>query len=255
MKKTDSEIQQAVLQELKWDTRVEETDVGVEVDAGVVTLTGTVSSWAKRLAAQEAAHRVAGVLDVANDIQVKMSGDLRRTDTDIAHAVRHALEWNVFVPEEHIRSTVADGWVTLEGNVDYWSQREDADEAVRRLAGVRGVTNKIEVTPPRCFPPMCELQLKMRWSGRPSVRLGGLTSRYRTIGSACLALSIPGPREKPWWELRRGRVGSAMLRTICASRRTRGDRGTPIHFRLAGLAQRCTQRNEAGGREPPRGEG
>ena len=152
MKKTDSEIQQAVLQELKWDTRVEETDVGVEVDAGVVTLTGTVSSWAKRLAAQEAAHRVAGVLDVANDIQVKMSGDLRRTDTDIAHAVRHALEWNVFVPEEHIRSTVADGWVTLEGTVDYWSQREDADEAVRRLAGVRGVTNKIEVTPPKVLP-------------------------------------------------------------------------------------------------------
>ncbi len=152
MKKTDSEIQQAVLQELKWDTRVEETDVGVEVDAGVVTLTGTVSSWAKRLAAQEAAHRVAGVLDVANDIQVKMSGDLRRTDTDIAHAVRHALEWNVFVPEEHIRSTVADGWVTLEGKVDYWSQREDADEAVRRLAGVRGVTNKIEVTPPKVLP-------------------------------------------------------------------------------------------------------
>ena len=152
MKKTDSEIQQAVLQELKWDTRVEETDVGVEVDAGVVTLTGTVSSWAKRLAAQEAAHRVAGVLDVANDIRVKMSGDLRRTDTDIAHAVRHALEWNVFVPEEHIRSTVADGWVTLEGNVDYWSQREDADEAVRRLAGVRGVTNKIEVTPPKVLP-------------------------------------------------------------------------------------------------------
>lgn len=152
MKKTDSEVQQAVLRELKWDTRVEETDVGIEVDAGVVTLTGTVSSWAKRLAAQEAAHRVVGVLDVANDITVKVPGDMRRTDTDIARAVRHALEWNVFVPEARIRSTVSDGWVTLEGDVDYWTQRDDAEEAIRKLAGVRGVSNKIEVTPPKVVP-------------------------------------------------------------------------------------------------------
>jgi osmotically-inducible protein OsmY len=152
MKKTDSEIQQAVLQELKWDTRVEETDVGVEVDAGVVTLTGTVSSWGKRTAAQEAAHRVAGVLDVANDIQVKMPGSAGRTDTDIAGAVRHALEWDVFVPETRIRSTVSDGRVTLEGEVDYWNQRDDAEKAVRNLTGVRGVSNKIEIKPPKVIP-------------------------------------------------------------------------------------------------------
>ena len=149
MKKKDSEIQQAVLRELKWDTRVEETDIGVEVDAGVVTLTGKVSSWAKRTAAQEAAHRVGGVLDVANDIKVKVPGSVGRTDTDIAHAVRHALEWDVFVPEARIRSTVSDGWVTLEGDVDYWSQREDAARAVHNLSGVRGVANRIEITPPK----------------------------------------------------------------------------------------------------------
>jgi osmotically-inducible protein OsmY len=152
MKKTDAEIQQAVLRELKWDTRVEETDIGVEVDAGVVTLTGTVSSWAKRVAAQEAAHRVIGVLDVANDIQVKLPGDTRRTDTDIARAVRHALEWDVLVPDTRIRSTVSNGWVTLEGDVDYWSQRDDADKAIRNLAGVRAVSNKIEIKPPRVVP-------------------------------------------------------------------------------------------------------
>lgn len=152
MKKTDSEIQQAVLREFKWDTRVEETDVGVEVDAGVVTLTGTVSSWAKRMAAQEAAHRVAGVLDVANDVQVKVPGSPGRTDTDIARAVRQALEWDVFVPEARIRSTVSDGWVTLEGDVDYWSQREDAERAIRNLAGVRGVSSKIEIKPPKVVP-------------------------------------------------------------------------------------------------------
>ena len=150
MKRTDSEIHQAVLRELKWDTRVEETEVGVEVDQGVVTLTGTVSSWAKRLAAEQAAHRVAGVLDVANDIGVKIPG--HRTDADIASAVRHSLEWNVLVPDERIRSTVSNGWVTLEGVVDYWTQREDADEAIRKLAGVRGVTNEIQVKPPKVVP-------------------------------------------------------------------------------------------------------
>jgi osmotically-inducible protein OsmY len=149
MKLTDSQIQQAVLRELKWDTRVDETDIGVEVHAGVVTLTGTVSNWAKRLASQEAAHRVAGVLDVANDIQVRIPGAAGRTDTEIAQAVRHALEWNVFVPDKRIRSNVSDGWVTLEGDVDFWSEREDAEAAVRNLAGVFAVTNRIEIKPPK----------------------------------------------------------------------------------------------------------
>ena len=152
MNKADSEIQQAVLSELRWDTRVKETDVGVEVDAGVVTLTGTVSSWAKRMAAQEAAHRVSGVLDVANDIQVKVPGSAGRTDTEIASAVRHAFEWDVFVPEARIRTTVSDGWVTFEGDVDYWSQRDAAEKVVRNLTGVRGVSNKIEIKPPKVIP-------------------------------------------------------------------------------------------------------
>jgi osmotically-inducible protein OsmY len=152
MSKNDSDIQQSVLKELKWDTRVEETDVGVEVDNGVVTLTGTVSSWAKRLAAQEAAHRVVGVRDVANDVQVKIPGSAQRTDTEIAQAVRNALEWNVFVPDTRIRSTVSQGWVTLEGDVEYWSERAEAEKAVINLGGVRGVTNRIEVKPPKVFP-------------------------------------------------------------------------------------------------------
>ena len=146
-KKTDAEIQTAVLRELKWDTRVEETDVGVAADAGVVTLSGTVKSWAERVAAEEAAHRVGGVLDIANALQVKLPGTPGRTDTQIAHAVRHALEWDVFVPETRIRSTVSNGWVTIEGDVDLWHQREDAEKAIRNLEGVVGVLNKIEIHP------------------------------------------------------------------------------------------------------------
>jgi osmotically-inducible protein OsmY len=150
--KSDSEIHRQVLQELKWDTRVEETEVGVEVDKGVVTLTGTVSSYAKKLAAQEAAHRVFGVLDVANDIQIKVPGSLTRTDTDIAQVVRRALEWDVLIPDKRIRSTVTDGWINLEGTVDRLSEREDAERAVRNLTGVKGVTNNIHVKPSEARP-------------------------------------------------------------------------------------------------------
>src|SRR3989337_248322 len=127
IKKSDTQIHHDVLEELKWDSRVDETEVGVEVDNGVVTLTGTVTSWAKRMAAEEAAHRVSGVLDVANDVKVRIPGELTRTDTEIAQAVRRTLEWDVFVPDERITSTVSDGWVTLEGPVDRGSQREDAE--------------------------------------------------------------------------------------------------------------------------------
>jgi osmotically-inducible protein OsmY len=147
IKKTDTQVHHDVLEELKWDSRVDETEVGVQVDTGVITLTGTVSSWAKRMAAQEAARRVIGVLDVANDIKVKVPGGLTRTDTEIAQAVRQALEWDVFVPEEKISSTVSDGWVTLDGTVERWSQRDDAEGAVRNLTSVKGVVNRITVKP------------------------------------------------------------------------------------------------------------
>jgi osmotically-inducible protein OsmY len=150
--KSDSEIQQDVLHELKWDTRVEETEVGVTVNKGIVTLTGIVSIYGKRLAAQEAAHRVAGVLDVANDIQVRISDGLDHTDPEIAQAVRNALEWDIWIPDERIRSTVADGWVTLEGTVSQLGEREDAERAVQHLRGVRGVTNKITVSGPIVMP-------------------------------------------------------------------------------------------------------
>ncbi len=146
-KKTDAQIHHHVLEELRWDPRVDETEVGVEVDKGVVTLTGTVANWAKRTAAQDAARRVIGVLDVANDITVKIPGGLVRSDTEIAQAIRHTLEWDVFVPDDRITSTVTNGWVTLEGTVEQLAQRDDAERAVRNLAGVRAVVNKITVTP------------------------------------------------------------------------------------------------------------
>lgn len=150
--KTDSQIQRDVLDELKWDLRVKETDVGVAVHVGVVTLTGTVDSWAARLAAQEAAHRVDGVLDVANDLRVSVPGSSTRTDTEIAQVVRQALQWDVMVPHGRITSTVSNGVVTLEGTVSSLAQHDDAAHCLRNLAGVREVINALKVEAP-AHPP------------------------------------------------------------------------------------------------------
>jgi osmotically-inducible protein OsmY len=147
MLKSDWDIQQDVARELAWDTRISATDIGIQVRNGIVTLSGTIDSWAKLRAAQDAAHRVAGVLDVANDLVVKDSGRSGRTDTEIAQAIRTALEWDVTVPDQQIRSTVAHGIVTLEGVVSHGNERFDAERAIERLAGVRRVINQIEVKP------------------------------------------------------------------------------------------------------------
>jgi osmotically-inducible protein OsmY len=144
-KKSDAQLQQDVLNELEWDTRVEPTDIGVTVRGGVVTLTGTVTTWAAKLAAAEAAHRVSGVLDVANGVTVKLLAGAARTDADIAAAVRHALKWDVFVPDEQIQSTVSNGVVMLTGHVQLAFERSDAARAVSDLAGVQGVDNRITV--------------------------------------------------------------------------------------------------------------
>ena len=146
-RKTDYEIKQQVLRELKWDSRIAWAQIGVEVRDGLVTLSGAVNTYAKKTAAQQAAHRVAGVLDVVNEIEVKPTGRFAHTDEEIARAVRHGLQWDALVPDERIQATVSEGWVTLEGDVDVWREREDAEESVLRLAGVVGVINKITIAP------------------------------------------------------------------------------------------------------------
>lgn len=144
-KRSDTDLKRRILRELKWDSRIPWAGIAVEVSEGVVTLTGVASSYAQKIAAQQATHRVAGVLDVANDIDVNPVDGFMRTDTEIASAVRNALEWDALVPNELIQSTVSDGLVTLEGQVDYWRERTDAERAIRRLAGVVGVDNRITI--------------------------------------------------------------------------------------------------------------
>jgi osmotically-inducible protein OsmY len=138
-------IEQAVLQELKWDPLVEEAHIGADVDQGIVTLWGAVHTWGQRHAAAQAAHRVTGVLDVANNIAVEPPQTGGPTDTEIARAVRDALAWNVYVPGPRIKSTVSGGVVTLEGDVDSRTQHANAERAVRTVAGVHAVINLLHV--------------------------------------------------------------------------------------------------------------
>ena len=145
--RTDAQIQADVMAELKWDARVLPNEIGVAVKDGVVTLTGWVDSYTKKWAAEEAAHRVRGVKAVANDIEVRLSSTGERTDADIAAAAVRALEWDAFVSVENLDVTVSKGWVTLKGTVEWQYQKNDAERVVRRLTGVKGVSNLITVKP------------------------------------------------------------------------------------------------------------
>src|SRR3979490_3192292 len=117
--RTDAQIQADVLAELKWEPRVQPNEIGVIVKDGVVTLTGAVDSFTKKWAAEEAAHRVRGVQAVANDIEVRLPGDKKRTDTDIASAIIRALAADTLIPADAIEVTVSKGWVTLRGEVEW----------------------------------------------------------------------------------------------------------------------------------------
>src|SRR5258706_15920601 len=145
--RTDEEIQANVLEGLKWDTRVRPNEIGVAVKDGIVTLTGWVDSYLKKMAAEEAAHRVPGVKAVANDIEVRLPGFAERTDTDLAAAVLNALRWDAAIPTGKVDVTVSQGWVTLKGEVDHGFQKRDALRAICRLSGTRGITNLITVKP------------------------------------------------------------------------------------------------------------
>ena len=145
--RTDEQIQKDVLAELKWDARVQPNEIGVAVKDGIVTLMGWVDSYTKRWAAEDAAHRVRGVLAVANDIEVRLPVSAERSDADIAAAAIRALEWDAFVRVDQLDITVSKGWITLKGQVEWQYQKQDAERVVRRLSGVRGVSNLITVKP------------------------------------------------------------------------------------------------------------
>ena len=143
--RSDADIQRDVLEELEWDARVRPNEIGVAVKDGIVALNGWVDSYLKKIAAEEDAYRVPGVKAVVNDIEVRLPGSAERTDADLARAVLDALKWDAGIPTGKIQVTVDHGWVTLRGEVEYYFQKRDAERAVERLSGVRGVTNLLVV--------------------------------------------------------------------------------------------------------------
>jgi osmotically-inducible protein OsmY len=145
--KTDTELQRDVMDELKWEPTIKAAEIGVGVTDGVVTLSGYVDSFYKKWAAERAAARVFGVKAVAEEIQVRLPGSFKRSDEDIAQAASNDLQWNVSVPYDRIKIQVEEGLVNLSGEVDWWYQKDAAEDAVRKLVGVVLVSNHITIKP------------------------------------------------------------------------------------------------------------
>jgi osmotically-inducible protein OsmY len=145
--KSDSDIKRDVEQELKWDPDLDTTDIAINVKNGVVTLTGFVRSYSQRYGAERDAKRVAGVLAVANDIEVRLPSVDQRPDPEIARDAVAAIRTELPYTHQLIKTIVKNGWVTLEGEVEWNYQRERAESAVRRIKGVKGLSNLIELKP------------------------------------------------------------------------------------------------------------
>jgi osmotically-inducible protein OsmY len=145
--KTDSQLQQAVLAELKWAPSVTAAHIGVAAHAGVITLTGHVETYPEKHAAEEAAIRVKGVKAVAEEIEVRLPFETKRSDEAIAAAAIERLSWDVSIPKDAVMVKVEKGWVTISGQVDHYYQRSAPEYDIRSLIGVMGVSNQITIKP------------------------------------------------------------------------------------------------------------
>ena len=146
--KTDQELQSDVMAELVWEPSVNAAQIGVEVNEGIVTLTGHVNSFSDKWGAEAAAQRVVGVRALTVELDVKLNGLTERNDIDIAHSAQHILQWTNFSPDnDSIQIMVEKGWITLSGEVEWEHQRVSAASALRYLKGVKGLTNKINLKP------------------------------------------------------------------------------------------------------------
>jgi osmotically-inducible protein OsmY len=166
--RSDTDIKRDVEDELHWDPDIDASDIGVAVKNGVVSLTGFVKSYTEKFEAEAAAKRVAGVVGLANDIEVRLPGTFERPDPDIARDAVSAIKTRLPLTAEHIRAVVKNGWITLEGQVEWNYQREAAENAVRRLRGVKGVTNLIQLQP-RAAPS--EIKRKIEEAFRRSAEI------------------------------------------------------------------------------------
>jgi len=181
--KTNEELQKDVIQEIKWDPqlRTVATEIGVSAKEGVITLSGIVDTYARKLAAEKAAQRVHGVKVVAVDIEVKPVKTGIKSDTEIAEAVSNALKWNSAVNEDRIEVKVDNGWVYLNGQVEWEYEKRTAESAIKNLLGVRGVTNNISIKSK--VIDAVEIKNKISEAFHRNARLDSNAVRVEVVGS------------------------------------------------------------------------
>jgi osmotically-inducible protein OsmY len=134
--------------ELKWEPTIHAAEIGVAVKDGIVTLSGDVDTYSMKWAAERAVRRVLGVKGLAEGLKVTLPSSYKRSDEDIARSATDILNWNFWVPRDRVKVRVQNGWITLSGEVDWYYQKERAEDAVRHMIGVRGVTDSITIKPP-----------------------------------------------------------------------------------------------------------
>ncbi len=142
----DKQLRQLVVDELEYEPSIDAADIGVAAENGVITLNGHVPDYEQKMAAERAVWRVKGVMGIAQKIEVRLPTDKKWNDDEIAQRAVNTLEWNTLIPRDSIRVMVSDGWITLSGDVNWNYQREAAQTAVRKLGGVKGVSNGITLT-------------------------------------------------------------------------------------------------------------
>lgn len=180
--KTNEALCNDVMNEIKWDPELRDvaSEIGVAAKEGVITLSGVVDTYWKKLSAETAAQRVAGVKVVACDIKVRVGFIGKRTDTEIAEAVRNALRWNSAVNDDEIKIKVDNGWVHLDGMVDFEHEKRHAQESVEDLVAVRGVTNNIGIKPKTI--DVQDIQEKIAAAFRRSAALDASSITLQTAG-------------------------------------------------------------------------
>ena len=178
--KTNKQLQHDVIDELEWEPSIDASKIGVTARDGVITLTGDVSRYSEKMEAEKLAKSIAGVKAVANDVEVRLPGASERNDTEVAAAAGNALNWHASIPNEKIQVTVRNGWITLEGEVDWQYQRQAARDAVCHLTGVKGVTNSITL---KAKPVARDIETKIEAAFKRKAEVDATHVRVDVAGS------------------------------------------------------------------------
>ena len=205
--KNNSELQKDVQDAIQWEPLLHAAEIGVTVKNGIVTLTGVVDSYAKKTEAENAAKYVAGVKAVVEKIEVKFGSTYgKKTDNDIANEIVSALKWSWRVPNEKVKVKVENGWITLEGELEYNYQRDAAKDTVKDLLGVTGVSNLISLkstTGEKAEKAGIQSALRRNWSisdndinvavsGHKATLTGTVDSWFQKDEAGRIAYKAPG---------------------------------------------------------------